>query len=99
MAVALTEEQQDACRIAIMPVELVRFRTAADAYKAMSTVLPLIVAIGFDMVEAEREQLADFAEACGAEMVEIEAKPVMRELAYRMADALSRAERRRFKIA
>lgn len=99
MAVALSEAQQDAVRVAIMPVELVRFRTVADACLAMSTVLPLIVAIDEALPESERNELADLAEVCGAEVVAIEEKPPLKELAYRMADALSRAERRRFKIA
>ena len=99
MAVRLTEAQQDLCRLAIMPVELVRVKTVPEACSAMSTVRPLIVAVDDGVTEEEWNDLAEFAEACGAEIVEIEAQPQAVPLAMRMHEALTRAERRRFKIA
>lgn len=82
-----------------MPVELVRFRSVADACHAMSTVLPLIVAVDAGVSDSERNALDDIAEACGAEVVEVEAAPPAVPFAVRMTEALARAERRRFKIA
>jgi hypothetical protein len=99
MAVLLSETQHDLCRIAIMPVELVRFRSVAEACRLMSTVLPLIVAVADAVSEAERDELEEFAQACGAEVVEVEASPQAVPFTIRMNQALTRAERRRFKIA
>jgi len=98
MTVGLSDDQQHACRLSIMPVELVRFRTAAEACKAMSTVLPLIVAVDEHVTEQERADLAELAEACGAELALVATEPVLSTFAPVLIAALGRAERRRFKV-
>ncbi len=98
MAVALTTEQLDACRTAVVPVELVAFASVPDACTAMSTILPLIVAINAEMSEADRDAVAELATACGSELFEVEPAPTGRPFTVRILDALARAERRRFKV-
>lgn len=99
MTVGLSAGQESACRNAIVPVELVPFAAVPDACKAMSTVLPLVVAVSDTMADADRTQISDLAEACGAELFDVEAEPAGREFMLRLLEALARGERRRFKLA
>ena len=97
MAVGLTGAQEKAVRRAIVPVEVVPFAAANEACAAMSTVLPLVVLVDEKTSEDDRHALADLAVACGAEVCDVEAVPDGKEFALRILDALTRAERRRFK--
>ena len=97
MAVGLTSDQEKAVRRAIVPVEVVPFATASEACTAMSTVLPLVVLVDDQATDDDRHALGDLAVACGAEVCEVEAAPDGRDFALRLLDALTRAERRRFK--
>ena len=99
MTVALTPGQEAACRAAIVPVELVTFKSVPEACKAMATVLPLVVAVDSLMTEAERTTLSELASACGAELFDVEEAPTGKEFILRILDALTRGERRRFKMA
>lgn len=97
MIVGLSAEQEAACRKAVVPVELVVFGNVTDACKAMSTVLPLVVAVDEGMSEADRAALSELAGACGADLFDVEAAPAGREFTFRVLDAIGQAERRRFK--
>jgi len=99
MTVALSAAQESACRHAIVPVELVAFATVPDACKVMSTVLPLVVVVDAGMADADHTQISELAQACGAELFDVEAAPAGREFTLRLLEALARAERRRFKLA
>ncbi len=99
MTVALTPGQEAACRQAIVPVELVTFKNVVEACKAMATVLPLVVAVDLEMLEADRVTLGELASACGAELFDVEPSPAGKEFTLRILDALTRGERRRFKMA
>jgi hypothetical protein len=95
MTVGLTSEQEEACRIAIMPIPLSRSRTAMEACASMSTVLPLVVIIDETMPRSEREAMSEFITACGAELVPLEHGLAGKALAKRLLDAIVVAERRR----
>jgi hypothetical protein len=95
MAVALTPEQQDAVRRAIVPVEIVLRADVREASTSMSTVLPLVVVVDVGMPEADRHALSEMATACGAEIVSIEHTPSGPQFAARLLEALRVAERRR----
>lgn len=97
MTVALTADQESACRKAIVPVELVACATVADAVKAMATVLPLVVAVADTMDEADRTSITEVAQAVGAELFDVEAAPGGQAFQRRILDALTSAERRRFR--
>ena len=99
MTVGLTAGQESACRNAIVPVELIPFVTVPEACKAMSTVLPLVVVVGDAMSDADRTQISDLAQACGAELFDVEEMPAGREFTLRLLEALARGEKRRFKLA
>jgi hypothetical protein len=64
----------------------------------MSTVLPLVVVVDEGMPDADREELAEFTTACGAEIVTLEHDPVGSGYAKRIFDALIVAERRRIGV-
>ncbi len=95
MSVALTPEQEAACRNAIMPIPIVRAAHVAEASSSMSTVLPLIVIIDEKMPKADRDAMAEFIMACGAEVVALDPSLVGKGLAKRLLDAIVIAERRR----
>jgi len=97
MSVGLTSAQHQVVRRAIVPVEVVPFASATEACAAMSTVLPLVVLLSDGTTDDDRHALADLAIACGAEVCDVEAAPEGKEFALRILDALTRAERRRFK--
>lgn len=97
MAVRLTPDQEKAVRRAIVPVEVVSFASVSEACAAMSTVLPLVVLLDDKTSDDDRHALADLAVACGTEVCDVEAVPDGRDFALRILDALTRAERRRFK--
>jgi hypothetical protein len=99
MTVALTDAQNAACKAAIVPVELHAYADVPEAIKAMATVLPLVVAVNDAMPPADRTALSELAQACGAEVFEVEDAPAGREFALRILGALTTAERRRFKRA
>lgn len=99
MTVGLSAGQESACRNAIVPVELVPFAAVPEACKAMSTVLPLVVVVGDAMADADRIQISDLAQACGAELFDVEEAPEGRDFTLRLLEALARGERRRFKLA
>ncbi|MBX3230954.1 MAG: hypothetical protein KIT84_36455 [Labilithrix sp.] len=99
LSVGLSADQLTAVRRAIVPVEVVPFATAAEACTAMSTVLPLVVVVDDATTEADRTALSDVAIACGAELFDVEPAPEGKEFSLRLLDALTRAERRRFKPA
>lgn len=94
LVVGLTAEQEEACKRAVVPVRIVRARDIPDACSSMSTVLPLLVVVDEGITESDREALAEFTTACGAEIVTIEQRPVG-AYAKRLFDALIVAERRR----
>lgn len=95
MVVAVSAEQEDACREAIVPVPVVRAASVRDACTSMSTVLPLAVVVDEGISDADRDALTEFTTACGAEIVTIERTPVASVLAKRLFDAIIVAERRR----
>jgi hypothetical protein len=94
MVVAMTPEQEEACRRAIVPVEIIRADDVRQACASMSTVLPLVVVVDQGMSDADRSSLAEMATACGAELVTAE-QYSGNVLATRLLDALRTAERRR----
>lgn len=103
LAVGLTDEQAQACAMAILPVKVIRSDDVMDACSRMSTVLPLIVLVDESMSAAEERTLAEYASACGAEIVGVPAS-IERSalvpggpLARRFLDALRTAEMRRFR--
>jgi hypothetical protein len=95
MVVGLTSEQEEACRRALVPVEVVHRRDVGEACASMSTVLPLLVVIDEGISDADRAALAEMTTACGAEIVAIEHAPAGKPFATRLLDALRIAERRR----
>lgn len=95
MTVALTPEQEEACRNAIMPIPLSRAGTVMEACASMSTVLPLVVIIDEKMSRADRDAMSEFITACGAELVPLEQGLAGKALAKRLLDAIVVAERRR----
>ncbi len=98
MTVALGASQVEACRRAIVPVEVILCSDVAEACAKMATVLPLVVAVDEAISEEDRAALAEFTTACGAEIVLIEAAPPAQALAIRILDAVTVAERRRFAV-
>ncbi|MDF2695096.1 MAG: hypothetical protein K0S65_3479 [Labilithrix sp.] len=95
MVVGLTTDQEEACRRAIVPVEVVRRRDVSEACASMSTVLPLVVVVDENISDADRAALAEFTTACGAELVTLDQVPADRVHAARLLEALRVAERRR----
>ena len=95
MIVGLSPEQEDACRKAIVPVEVVKKPDVREACASMSTVLPLIVVVDEDISDADRSTLADMALACGAEVVMAAHTPAREQFSALLLDALRVAERRR----
>jgi hypothetical protein len=98
MVVALPREQVEACRRAILPVEIVERDDVAEACASMSTVLPLVVVIDAATPDVERTMLGEMATACGAEIVWLDALLVGKAFAERLLEALRIAERRRLGI-
>jgi hypothetical protein len=96
MVVGLTAEQEQACRRAIVPVEVVRSPDVREACASMSTVLPLLVIVDEEISDADRSALSEFTTACGAEIVTVERTPA--GVAARLLDALRIAERRRMGV-
>jgi hypothetical protein len=94
MVVALTPEQEHACRMAIVPVEVVSHKDVREACAAMSTVLPLVVVVDEGMSETDQSALKEFTTACGAEMVAID-HTAGKGIAASLLEALRVAERRR----
>ncbi len=95
MTVGLTPEQEAACRAAIMPVPVVRLQTVAEACSSMSTVLPLVVIVDEEISQKDRDALAEFTTACGAELVTLERNLSGNTHGKRLFDAIIVAERRR----
>jgi hypothetical protein len=95
MVVGLTPEQEEACRRAIVPVEIVRSGDVRQACASMSTVLPLVVVVDEGISDADRQALSEMSTACGAEIVVIEHTPTAKGYATQLLDALRVAERRR----
>ncbi|MBX3204278.1 MAG: hypothetical protein KF764_04375 [Labilithrix sp.] len=95
MVIALTPEQEEACRRALVPVEVVRASDVRAACASMSMVLPLVVVVDEAISDADRAELTDFATVCGAEIVAIERTPPGAGYAARLLDAVRAAERRR----
>ncbi len=96
MVVGLSREQEDACRHAIVPVEIVRIANVHDGCATMSTVLPLVVVVDESMSEGDRASLGEMASACGAEIVVAPHVPDNKVFASSLLDAVRAAERRRF---
>lgn len=97
--VGLDAQQEDACRRAIVPVEIVKAETVLEACSSMSTVLPLVVVTDEGISETDRSTLSDMATACGAELVLTPRTVAVAPLNASLLDALRRAERRRLGIA
>ena len=95
MIVGLSPAQEDACRRAIVPVEVVKKLDVCEACASMSTVLPLIVVVDEAISETDRSTLADMALACGAEVVMAAHTPSKEQFGALLLDALRVAERRR----
>jgi hypothetical protein len=97
MVVALTPDQEESCRGAIVPVEIVRASTVRDACVSMSSVLPLLVVVDAAISDADRSSLSEMTTACGAEIVTIESgsDATGKAFATRLLDALRVAELRR----
>ena len=95
MVVGLTPEQQEACRKAVVPVEIVRAQTVGEACASMSTLLPLLVVVNETMSEKDRADLTEFTTACGAELVVIGSAWLTNTFASHLLDAIRIAERRR----
>ena len=95
MVVGLTAEQEEACRRALVPVEIVRSGDVRQACASMSTVLPLIVVVDEGLSDSDRSTLVEFTTACGAEIVTLDASAGGKAFATRLLDALGVAERRR----
>ncbi|HVH47853.1 MAG TPA: hypothetical protein VM925_36210 [Labilithrix sp.] len=98
MVVGLTAEQEAACRDAIAPVEIVRGGDVREACASMSTVLPLVVVVDDDISEADHADLAEFATACGAELVTVPRTVTGKGFGARLFEALRIAERRRLGV-
>jgi hypothetical protein len=95
MVVGLTPEQEEACRIAILPVEVVRARDVREACSSMSTVLPLVVVVDEAISDTDRTSLIEMSTACGAEIVTAGHAVLDKSFATKLLDALRVAERRR----
>ena len=95
MAVALAPDQLEACRRAMVPVEVVACADAREASTSMSTILPLVVVVHEAMSDVDRSTITDMATACGAEVVTIDAGLVGKSFSARLLDAVRIAERRR----
>jgi hypothetical protein len=94
MAVALPPEQEEACRKAILPVEVVHCNDVRQACSSMSTVLPLVVVVDEAMSDGDRSTISDMATACGAEIVAM-GHVLDKGFAAKLLDAVRIAERRR----
>lgn len=95
MTVALSPDQAEACRRAIVPVEVVQLQDAREACAAMSTVLPLVVVIHETISDSDRTTVFDMASACGAEVVTAIEGDLGKGFAAALLEALRVAERRR----
>jgi hypothetical protein len=95
MTVALSDEQDEACRRAIVPVEIVKTADVREACAKMSTVLPLVVVVDEAISDADRSTLSEMAVACGAEIVTAFRSESLKPFAAKLLDALRVAERRR----
>lgn len=96
MVVGVSPEQEEACRRAIMPIEIVRSGDVREACASMSMVLPLIVVVDESMPDADRAALMDITTACGAELVTLDASSSGgKAFASLLLDAVRVAERRR----
>jgi len=95
MIVGLSPAQEEACRRAIVPVEIVARKDVPDACASMSTVLPLVVVVDESLSDADRAALSEMTTACGAEIVTIDETPSDRAFTARVLDAFRIAERRR----
>lgn len=95
MVVALTPEQEEACRRAIVPVEIIHVDDVRQACASMSTVLPLVVVIDEAISDADRSSLSEMATACGAEIVTAEPTNFGKAFSARLLEAVRIAERRR----
>ncbi|HEY8429780.1 MAG TPA: hypothetical protein VIL20_15455 [Sandaracinaceae bacterium] len=95
MVVALSPEQEEACRRAILPVEIIRAEDVRQACASMSTVLPLVVVVDEGISDADRASLSEMATACGAEIVTAGRIDFGKEFAARLLDAVRVAELRR----
>src|SRR4051794_33110396 len=96
LAVGLTAEQEAGCRDAIAPIDVVRAADVDEACTAMSTVLPLVVVFPEELTAERHTELADFATACGAELVRFADTLGAKPFGTRLLDALRVAELRRF---
>jgi len=99
MLVRLTADQEEACRRAIMPVEVIRVGDIRGACASMSTVLPLVVVVDEAISDADRSALMEFTTACGAELFTLERAPTLSGLGSRIFEAMRIAERRRLGTA
>lgn len=97
MVVGLSPAQVEACRRAIVPVEIVPAKDVQGACASMSTVLPLVVVCDESLPEGDRSALNEMATACGAEIVTL-STGVDSTFAARLLDALRVAERRKLGI-
>lgn len=95
MTVALSDEQAEACRRAIVPVEIVKTADVREACTKMSTVLPLVVVVDESISDADHATLSEMAMACGAEIVTAFHAETPKLFAAKLLDALRVAERRR----
>jgi hypothetical protein len=95
LVVGLTEAQAAACATAVRPIEVVRTTSVKDACDRMASLLPLVVIVDFGLPEGERNDVAELATACGAEIVSIEGTPERVALAKVLLEALGAAEKRR----
>ncbi len=97
MVVGLTREQEEACRRAILPIEIVRHDDVRTACAAMSTVLPLVVVVDEGLQDVDRAALVELTTACGAELVTIDPAAMARGRAFaiQLLEAVRVAERRR----
>jgi hypothetical protein len=95
MTVGLTPEQENACRRAIVPVEVVGRKDVAEACASMSMLLPLVVIVDEGISESDRQTLSEMTTACGAEIVLLDRNPAERAFTTRVLEAFRIAERRR----
>ena len=95
MVIGLTQEQEEQCRKAIVPVEVVPSRDVREACAVMSTVLPLVVVVDDVISDADRAQLSEITTACGAEVVTLSDALSGKGMAATLLEALRIAERRR----
>jgi hypothetical protein len=97
MVVALSPEQTEACRRALVPVETIPVPTVREACSSMSTVLPLVVIIDEATIsDTDRTSLGEMTTACGAEIVALEEGiAASKSFTAKLLDALRVAERRR----